>query len=360
MAQKFDDSEGVWRTIGGRRVFIKTGQSLADAMIESGKFKNIRSEYRKAKEEIKEEEDKNEEPEKKKLMGHRINEETGKKELYEYTEEDNELGHWEKDNNGNRVFVKNPRYKEETAKDLDEELRKKEDKYLSSDKGVSEQEKEQQEIKELHDKLKEKAKEEGYDTEKTNWRDDLKAKQEVVNKSIEENQNQTNEKYATAKHEGFGDYNKDNIPVYDNKIDYTGDFGRNANLSSLSDKELNEAIKVQSEQLSKAKSENVGDLRTRNGKMAKIFKTARVQQYEQGVELLKQEAINRENKKYPQYAEKGYGVKYYSAEDVMNDPNSAMNTYIKEQAEKKAYKKYLKQHPNSTISLDEFKKNKKK
>lgn len=30
---------GVWRTISGRRVFIKTGQSLTDAMKESGKFK---------------------------------------------------------------------------------------------------------------------------------------------------------------------------------------------------------------------------------------------------------------------------------------------------------------------------------
>lgn len=33
-----DDIGGVWRTIGGRRVFIKTGQSLSDAMKESGKF----------------------------------------------------------------------------------------------------------------------------------------------------------------------------------------------------------------------------------------------------------------------------------------------------------------------------------
>ena len=37
--KKYDDEDGVWRTIGGRRVFIKTGQSLADAMKESGKFK---------------------------------------------------------------------------------------------------------------------------------------------------------------------------------------------------------------------------------------------------------------------------------------------------------------------------------
>ena len=29
---------GVWRTVSGRRVFIKTGQTLSDAMRESGKF----------------------------------------------------------------------------------------------------------------------------------------------------------------------------------------------------------------------------------------------------------------------------------------------------------------------------------
>jgi len=39
MAKNYDDIGGVWRTIGGRRVFIKTGQNLSDAMKESGKFK---------------------------------------------------------------------------------------------------------------------------------------------------------------------------------------------------------------------------------------------------------------------------------------------------------------------------------
>ena len=37
---KYDESDGVWRTVGGRRIFIKTGQSLESAMKESGKFKN--------------------------------------------------------------------------------------------------------------------------------------------------------------------------------------------------------------------------------------------------------------------------------------------------------------------------------
>ena len=35
---KYNSKDGVWRTIGGRRVFIKNGQDLASAMKESGKF----------------------------------------------------------------------------------------------------------------------------------------------------------------------------------------------------------------------------------------------------------------------------------------------------------------------------------
>ena len=46
MAKDNDNIGGVWRTISGRRVFIKDGQDLATAMIESGKFKNIRKNYK--------------------------------------------------------------------------------------------------------------------------------------------------------------------------------------------------------------------------------------------------------------------------------------------------------------------------
>ena len=41
-----DDIGGVWRTISGRRVFIKDGQDLATAMKESGKFDNLRGSYK--------------------------------------------------------------------------------------------------------------------------------------------------------------------------------------------------------------------------------------------------------------------------------------------------------------------------
>ena len=37
--KKYDETDGVWRTVGSRRIFIKNGQSLSDAMIKSGKFK---------------------------------------------------------------------------------------------------------------------------------------------------------------------------------------------------------------------------------------------------------------------------------------------------------------------------------
>ena len=49
----FDDSDGVWRTINGRKVFIREGQSLASAMRESGKFKKTfrKLDKRNAKEE---------------------------------------------------------------------------------------------------------------------------------------------------------------------------------------------------------------------------------------------------------------------------------------------------------------------
>ena len=38
------ETGGVWRTVGGRRIFIKDGQDLASAMKESGKFKTKKQE----------------------------------------------------------------------------------------------------------------------------------------------------------------------------------------------------------------------------------------------------------------------------------------------------------------------------
>lgn len=58
--KRYDKEEGVWRTIGGRRIFIKTGQSLSEAMIKSGKFKGTKGVQREGytNEEYKKQEDK--------------------------------------------------------------------------------------------------------------------------------------------------------------------------------------------------------------------------------------------------------------------------------------------------------------
>lgn len=40
-----EDIGGMWRTVGGRRIFIKDGQTLSQAMKESGKFNNKYKKY---------------------------------------------------------------------------------------------------------------------------------------------------------------------------------------------------------------------------------------------------------------------------------------------------------------------------
>ena len=52
MTKKKEDLGGVWRTVGGRRIFIKDGQDLYEAMNDSGKFTNLKrtNSQRKAKE----------------------------------------------------------------------------------------------------------------------------------------------------------------------------------------------------------------------------------------------------------------------------------------------------------------------
>ena len=94
MAKDFDKEDGVWRTVGGRRIFIRTGQSLAEAMVQSGKFKSLRSTYKKEKEKEKEEaKDKEWEEKVKKLAeenaknkGYELNE--GKEETTKQKEQD--------------------------------------------------------------------------------------------------------------------------------------------------------------------------------------------------------------------------------------------------------------------------------
>lgn len=110
--------------------------------------------------------------------------------------------------------------------------------------------------------------------------------------------------FAKSRHIGFGEFNKDGIPVYDNKIDNKGDFGY-ADLSKLSNEELKQALNVQSQEYKNATNERLGDQRTRNGKMDKIFNTAKKQKYEEGMKLLNEEIDKRDLPRYNIYDDAG-------------------------------------------------------
>ena len=86
-----DDIGGVWRTIGGRRVFIKDGEDLSTAMKNSGKFKNTKTS--KGKSEKKEE--------KKEIT------EQGKSNRKEVSQkiQDHILEYYEDDDNAEEAFV---------------------------------------------------------------------------------------------------------------------------------------------------------------------------------------------------------------------------------------------------------------
>ncbi len=129
--------------------------------------------------------------------------------------------------------------------------------------------------------------------------DNYSMNNEDAQKIYDEFKKSSNEssKYASAKRIGFGDYNKDDVPVYQNKIDYTGDFSK-ANLSTLSNEELTQALNKQSELYNKAVNDKLGDQRTRNGRMNKIFNTANKQQYETGMQRLNEEMHTRNLPRY--------------------------------------------------------------
>lgn len=99
---------------------------------------------------------------------------------------------------------------------------------------------------------------------------------------------------------GFGSANKDGIPVYNGKIDYTGDFS-GADVSKMTNKQLTEALDTQTELYQKALNETLGDQRTRNGRMNKIFNTAQRQQYESGQRRLYEEMERRNMPRYNIY-----------------------------------------------------------
>ena len=104
------DIGGVWRTVGGRRIFIKDGEDLATAMKNSGKFRN-----KKEKEEIKDKDD---------------NKKNGKKE-YEKNNQQNDS-----DNKENKKRILYHQTKAESLEDFSEDKRQSGLSDTSTPKGI--------------------------------------------------------------------------------------------------------------------------------------------------------------------------------------------------------------------------------
>ena len=362
--ENLDKEDGVWRTVGGRRIFIRNGQSLSDAMIESGKFKGqknkkgARESYREEIPKIEDErkEAKSEEQRLKRERESLINRYSNAKRDIDreyYGEGINNATKWigeekEKVENYDAMLDKEgQKASKERQKEFDKEHGKAEqlrEEYLKNPENEATKEREKN-LKKVEKSLEE---EEQFDKESLeDWtryrdryqqslnrasnpdskrrfreeRDEAQREIDKIKAKMGEKETKTNEevnKYQATKREGFGSYNDDNIPVYDNKIDYTGDF-TNADLSKLSDEELKEALNKQSELYKEATNEELGDQRTRNGRMNKIFNTAKVQKYEGGMQKINEEMQKRDLPRYNIYDEESGQIMVSSPTKEMAD-----------------------------------------
>lgn len=157
----FGDLDGVWRTIGGRRVFIREGESLSSAMKRSGKFKGLTKKgmetVAKNKEKAEEASDKLSEKEK---LDKELEEKYGHSFPY------------------HKETIEEKKYKEEVAKhfkdkDMKEEIRK------AKEEGQ----------KRYKEELKEKEQKNGTQ----NWQEQIKANNAKMEKDVTDLQNKINE-----------------------------------------------------------------------------------------------------------------------------------------------------------------------
>lgn len=285
-----NNEDEVWRTIGGRKVFIKEGQSLSDAMIKSGKFKKgARESYRKAKEEDEKKTDK-----------------TKKEEEFE--------------KNVDEMYN---RFHGKTDKEVAEEIAKERGERILTDK--EQKEREVQFMKNLE--------KEQYESEFQEREKKIKAMNpNDKNYDVEKNHLESQQRDLVAK------------------------------INELDKKEENEHNKKMLKEMERrlSKKDLSDEQREKIEDRASKYESA-INEYESNKETKQKGGFYTRKdgtKEYDPHKGTEYEIKYDSMEDVMKDPNSAMNKYIREQNEKKAYKKYLKLHPESEMSFEEFKKQK--
>ena len=360
-----DNKEGVWRTIRGRRVFIAKGESLGQAMSKSGKFK--REDIREGKQQLRRAdrvEKTLQKPNDTKLRRKMTNKGNRyERDVFENKQAEknriNENAHIE--GSGQTRIQRNwNKYSEADRREHRHELiqKKLEDYKAKKQSNIRDYKQEQKDLLEDMTKVptdsledyrktfneqgkkkfveridkelaRRKAREdsmsyEAYDKQTkqgiNNLKDMMKQSNNIFQPTKEDlkemqtydrandirpelSNNKQEDYYKGTKRWGFGMANDDNIPVYNNKIDYTGDF-THANLSKVSDDDLTKILNKQSELYHEASNRQVGDRRTRNGKNDEIFKKTDLLRYENGMNKINEEMQKRNMPRYNIYNNK--------------------------------------------------------
>ena len=342
------------------------------------------------------------EEEKKKIGGWRINEQ-GKKEYYERELADNERGYWTKEN-GQRVFKENPNYKEnkeglnlsQNQKEAGERLNRKAENGAREDvktflSGKEDYDGSQEDfIRDLSNEWgisKEKAEEILHDENikhPRNFTNNQQKSIETISKA--EYDKMPNDYKGTLKelvetaefrgenkqdlikqYEKMGyDVNKDKtilanekggtvlkpVKISDSNEKYSVDYFKQRGV------EVKDSVPEGYVKLEGATTAPKGYEWYSNGKsrFGGEYKNALVKKEEKGTQLNDKFYTKKDGTKiYDPYKGTPYERKYESLKDDIDDKDSKLNQYINEKIRRKAYQKYLKEHPASKITFENFK-----
>jgi len=357
-----DSAGGVWRTVGGRRIFIKDGQDLASAMKASGKF-NYDDEYDRAhgmyKKQEKEIDERN-----KKLHREAIekeNRERFNKNIEKYLEETEKAEQ--------KRYELNKKLKEAQSKmdKLDDKLAEyEEDEFVKDSPAHDELRWEYEEAKEEYEKLRKEIRnqrrlEDGKEIHEVfRQMDDremeafAKKQPESIKKMQEYLQaNRPNEYFQKQLKESGVKTFADEIKEQDKISNYYEEQERQAlrskdmsygyskkALENISNKELDDYINKQQELVNeytnKVNQDLTYDQRKVRNRQDTVWDKGMKAKYEQQLKNAQEEKTRREE----------YVNKYFSKEN---------NSQITNALRRKAYQKYLKEHPNSKMSFEDFK-----
>lgn len=333
MSLKFEDDQGVWRTIAGRKVFIREGQSLSTAMKQSGKFKSGKKEIKKGNDYGKEHDEKNYREIEKQL-------------LEDYTKVDTEdLEEYYK------IFKEQG--KEKFAGRIKNELEKRENQSKNLNDLKQERDAKFREIVDANTKRQDiyeyAMSDEAYK--------DLYGKDPEKNAKTELNEKDHKrfEELTNKYHEG-----RKQLAALDKKID---EYRKSHPEEHAKEKQERQAKREEYLKTHLSLNETL-DNPKRSIEISKEAKRLGISEREAKNLMDKREQKNTNDKfyyrkdgtrEYDPYKGTPYEKKYDSVKDVIKDPNSKLNQYIKNKTAQKAYQKYLKEHPNSKLSFNNFK-----